>query len=305
MIHITVVGFGNVGSVLSVMLLNAFEGISLNVMDPDPNREGAFLDLAHGMSLYNNREFHVNDEELFNAADFIFYTAGTPNKHGGSRLSTAKENIALTKQIFQGRFFKKEPYVIVITNPVDIVTHRVYEYTNLPENKVIGTGTLLDSVRLSYYLSELTSTHPDDYNAMVLGEHGDSQFAVYSHTKYKEKLVEEMTMFTPDILEEAEILTRNAAFQIRETQKGTTYGVAKCAVKILEALLNDVIHVYPLTLRTTEHYMRLLALDFPIHISMPAKISAEGIFVLEDINFSQSELESYRKSAAILSDIIL
>lgn len=305
MINVTVIGFGNVGSVLSVMLLNAFRGIQLNIVDPNPQREGAFLDLAHSMPLYRNRALHFNNEKLTEEADFVFYTAGTPNKHGGTRLSTAQQNIDLTISIFKGQKFKKEPYLIVITNPVDIVTHYVSEFTDLPVNKVIGTGTLLDSVRLSYYLSQLTETHPNDYNSMVLGEHGDSQFAVYSHSYYKQKLVQNWPEFKPSLLKEAEELTRNAAFQIRETQKGTTYGVAKCAVKVMDDLLSDEEHVYPLSVLTTPHYMHLLQLDLPIHISVPVKVSVNGIEVIEQIAYTEDELSAYRISARILSDIVL
>lgn len=305
MVDVTVIGFGNVGSVLSVMLLNAFEEIRLNIMDPDPMREGAFLDLSHGMPLYEKRELRINDEYLFDNADFIFYTAGIPNKHGGSRLSTAKENIELTEKLFKGRSLHKEPYIIVITNPVDIVAHRVYEYTNLPKYKIVGTGTLLDSVRLSFYMSLLTDTKPQDYYSMVLGEHGDSQFAVYSQTTYKGILVREWPEFTTKILTEAEELTKDAAFQIRETQKGTTYGVAKCAVKIMDDLMSKEEHIYPLSLLTTNHFMKLLHLDLPIHISMPARVSSNGVFVLEDMEFTDEELKAYRTSARILSDIIV
>lgn len=305
MINVTVIGFGNVGSVLSVMLLNAFEGIRFNIIDPNPQREGAFLDLVHSMPLYKDRELHFNGERLLRDADFVFYTAGIPNKHGGSRLSTAKQNIELTEKIFKGQKFEREPYVIVITNPVDMVTHYVNEFTDLPVNNVLGTGTLLDSVRLSYYLSRLTETHPNDYNSMVLGEHGDSQFAVYSHSYYKQDLIQDWPDFTPSLLKEAEDLTRNAAFQIRETQKGTTYGVAKCAVKIMDDLLDTEEHMYPLSVLTTPHYMDLLQLEKPIHISVPVSVSSKGVRVIEDIEYSMKELNAYRISAQILSDIMV
>ena len=100
MINITVIGFGNVGAALLLLLLNNARAIRLNVMEPDDQRKGAFLDLAHSMFLYLNKELIVNDQDLLNDSDFIFYTAGKPNVHGRSRLSTAKQNIQLAKELF-------------------------------------------------------------------------------------------------------------------------------------------------------------------------------------------------------------
>lgn len=305
MINVTVIGFGKVGSVLSVMLLNAIQDIRLNIMDPETSLDGAFLDLKHGMSLYDSAELHINDPDLFDEASFVFYTAGKPNKHGGSRLSTAKTNIALTKEIFSAVRFKNEPFVIVITNPVDIVAHSVYQYSDLPADKVIGTGTLLESIRLSYYLSELTGYEMNHFNSMVLGEHGDSQVPVFSKTTLNHQVLTAYDEFKDDLLDKAKELTRTAAFQIRETQEGTTYGVAKCALKILKDLLGSEQHNYPLSVLTNKHYMELLKIDHPIFISVPVTVSNNCVTVQNLNDFTEDELEAFRKSAVVLSDIIL
>ena len=304
MINVTVIGFGNVGASLSLLLLNNRHKICLNVMEPDPQREGAFLDLAHGMQLYPHKELHINNEDLLLNSDFIFYTAGTPNIHGGSRLSTAKQNIQLTKEIFEPRTFKETAFIIVITNPVDIVTHSVYQYSGLPASQVVGTGTFLDSVRLDYYLSELTNFEAEDFNAVVLGEHGESQFPVYSITQLKGKPINEYTEFTPEILEKAKQLTKSAAYQIRETQKGTTYGVSKCAEVLLDYLLENEERQLTLTMLTNQHYKDLLELDHDICISMPVLISNGIIQPNNSVQFSEDELADYKKSADILANII-
>lgn len=305
MINVTVIGFGNVGSVLSVMLLNAIQDIRLNIMDPEPSLEGAFLDLHHGMPLFKSAELHINDPDLFEEADFVFFTAGTPNKHGGSRLATAKKNIELTKEIFEGVRFKFDPFVIVITNPVDIVAHSVYQYSGLSSEKVIGTGTLLESVRLSYYLSQLSGYSMNHFNSMVLGEHGDSQVPIYSQTRLNQKLIKDYPEFDQELLNRAKELTRTAAFQIRETQKGTTYGVAKCGLKIMQDLIGDEQHNYPLSVLTNKHYMNLLNIDHPIYISVPVSVSGNGVAIQNVDDFTMEELEAYRTSAQVLSDIIL
>jgi L-lactate dehydrogenase len=305
MIDVTVIGFGSVGSALSLLLLNNKNNMRVNILEPDPNKEGAILDLSHGMSLYPGKELYVNDYDMFANADFIYFTAGTPNLHGGSRLSTAKQNIQLTKDLFDDQEFNKVPYIIVITNPVDIISYHVMKFSNLPYDHVVGIGTFLDSVRLSYYLSVLSDYKADEINAYVLGEHGDSQFAAYSMTKVQGSPITEFAFFSPERLEEAQTLTRNAAFQIRETQGGTLYGVSKCAETILNSLMSSEVSHYPLSILTNEHYNKMLKLDRSVYISVPIQISNKGIRIDNEVHLEGAELNLYQKSAKIISEVTL
>lgn len=304
MINVTVVGFGYVGSALSWLLLNSQHAIRLNVMEPDPNCEGAFLDIAHGMPLFHNKEFHVNDEELFLDADFIYYAAGVTNTHGGSRLSIAQKNIQLTKKIFAHRVFTRTPYVIVITNPVDIISYAVSLYTGLPDDHVIGTGTFLDSMRLGYYLSTLSGIERTNIHAVVLGEHGDSQVPVYSMCRFGEKALLHDSTFSEKILQQAENLTKNAATKIRETQDGTTYGVSKCGEILLDYLLGSGEHSLSLSIKTNAHYRSLLQLDQDIYLGLPVTIRGGAITIDDSVIFSEEELNTLRRSARTLATVI-
>lgn len=301
MINLTIIGFGNVGASLALLLLNNKHSIRLNIIEPDPQREGAFLDLAHGMSLYRNKELFINDEELFADADFVFHSAGIPNKHGGSRLSTAKENIGLTKQLFESVHFTKNPYVIVITNPVDIISDAVYRFSDLPADRVIGTGTFLDSIRLSYYLSSISGQKTESFESFVLGEHGASQVPVYSMTMFNWKPILENSLFTDNILNLAKEMTINAAFQIRETQKGTTYGVSKCAETLFNYLLDTEEHLLTLSVLTNEYYRKLLKLEHNIYISLPVLVKNNSIEINNEHLLSPTELEAFRESARIIA----
>ena len=303
MIDVTIIGFGNVGTSLSLLLLNNKQPLRLNIMEPDPQREGAFLDLAHGMPLYHKKELLVNDEDLFLTADFIFFTAGTPNMQGGSRLSTAKQNIQLTKDIFEHRTFTKTPYIIVITNPVDVVSHAVYQFSGLPSERIIGTGTFLDSIRLAYYLSTLSKYKADDFDAFVLGEHGSSQVPIFSMTTVKGEPIGSDSEFTQNDLDLSFSLTRDAASKIRETQEGTRYGVAKCAEVLLNYLLGEGEQMLPLSMLTNDFYRTLLNLDHDIYIGMPVILKHGKLEIYNKIDLSARELEAYRESAAILAAI--
>ena len=304
MINVTIVGFGNVGTSLALLLLNNKHPLRLNIMDPNEQREGAILDLAHGMPLYSKKELYINNEKLFLNADFIFFAAGTPSLFGHSRLSKAKENTQLSKEIFKNRDFLKKPFIIVITNPVDIVSYSVYQCSGLSSQQVIGTGTFLDSLRLAYYLSCISKYNAEDFEAFVLGEHGSSQVAAFSMTRLKEQPILSSSEFRLKDLQLAQKHTREAANQIRKTQTGTTYGVSKCAEMIMDFLLSSDEHLLTLSMLTNEHYRSLLNLDHDIYISMPVIIKNGNIEIHNDIRLSDKEYDAYRKSAAILADII-
>jgi len=304
MINITIIGFGNVGSALTLLLLNNKQPLRLNVMEPDEQRSGAFLDLAHSMSLYPEKELYVNDKELFLDADFIYFTAGKPNIQGGSRLSMVTQNVLLAKEVFEDSKFVKTPYIIVITNPVDIVSHAVYQFSGLPSDRIIGTGTFLDSIRLAYYLSDISNYEVNDFDVFVLGEHGASQVPIYSMSKYKGLPILDSGDFTQKDLKMAQNITLDAAFEIRKTQDATIYGVAKCAEVLMNYLLGEEEHFLTLSLLTNEYYRNLLHLDHEIYISMPVTIKNRKMEIFNNIQLSTDELDAYRKSAAILANII-
>lgn len=304
MLNVTVIGFGNVGSMLSTLLLNNKHSLRLNVMEPDDQKEGAFLDLAHSMQLYPNKELKVNDEALFRKADFIFLTAGAPNENSSSRLSTAKENIQLSKDIFKSKSFANNPYAIIISNPVDITSHAVYKYSGLPAERVMGIGTFLDSIRLSHSLSSLSNFQTLDFESWVLGEHGSTQVPIYSKCKLKGNPLLDFSEFSPEKLEEAKEKTKDAAFQIRETQNGTKYGVTKCAAVLFDYLLGKEEHQLPLSVLTNQHYRSLLQLDYDIYISLPVKIKNGKVSISNELNLSEQELKALRQSAKLLNEHI-
>ncbi|MEQ8624350.1 MAG: hypothetical protein RJQ00_05830 [Vicingaceae bacterium] len=303
MISITVVGFGNVGALLSAHLLENTLPIQLNIMEPSEDKEGALVDLAHTLAFIPNKTLHHNDEKLFLTADFIFYTAGIANQHGASRLSTAKENMALCKEIFGAKIFKKSSTIIVISNPVDLISRTVYHYSRLPANQVIGTGTLLDSIRLSYYLSSISNSPVDGFESWVLGEHGASQVPIYSACKFQEEPLLANSFYTSDKLDHAAKQTKNAAYHIRQTQVGTKYGVVKCAATIFEYIYNGKENLLPLSVLTTDYYRELLQLEQNIYISLPVKLKNGKTEVIDAFKMSEKELHALRRSAKILSEV--
>lgn len=302
-LEITIIGFGNVGSTLAFLLLEQPIPMRINIMQHSNRRDGALLDMAHTMVNHPDKDFVVNDESLFENADFVFYAAGVQNVHGQSRLSTAEQNRKMTQEIFCNRNFTKDPYIIVISNPVDLITRTMIESCSLTQYKIIGTGTHLDSMRLAYYLGKLSGHPPHTFDAWILGEHGDSQVPIYSMTTRNGKPVLHHPEFTPKLLSDAAELTRNAAFMIRETQNGTMYGIASCAVSILHQLRSSESKQFSLSVKTNAFYNDLLGLSNSMVMSLPVNISQAGIEVINNITYTTEEIEGLKQSAKVLSTL--
>jgi len=306
MINVSIIGFGGVGSTLAVLLLNNSVNMTINIVEPSSDKAGAILDMAHSMSLYPTKELHLNDDALFKNADFVFYSAGIPNGHGESRFSKSTQNIELSRSIFEGVKFTKTPYIIIITNPVDIIPYHVQKYTGLPFNKVIGVGTLLECVRLSHYLSELSGYSHKAINAFVLGEHGETQVPAYSITTVNGTLISSLPQFNVEVLQNAAEKTKNAAFEIRKTEPGTKYAVTKCAESIMNFLLSDEVTTIPLSVRTNDFYNKLLGIKKSIYISIPVNISSKGIEINQSIVLKDEEIIALSLSAkAIEAQLLL
>lgn len=283
---ITIVGMGHVGTACAFLFSNAPFSCTINFVDPSDDTHGSMLDLSHSLALLENKSIAINDEELFSKSDYIIYTAGVCNDLGQSRLSIVQENIDLTKEIFDDAQFEKEPYIIIISNPVDVISYHTWKATGLPSNKIIGTGTLLDSSRLSYYLY-----NTDELKAFVLGEHGESQVPITSWLKDE---------FPKDTLDQAITKTKSSARQIRETQGYTAYAVAQCAFKIVKQLEANTPQLLPLSILTNTYYRNLFDLKRDIFISIPTIIYNNGIQISNE-SFNEQEIEQLKISAHILA----
>lgn len=285
MLNISIIGLGNVGISLAQIILNDPESIHLNIMEPGDNAKGRYLDLAHSLPLLKNKNLSLNNSELLGNADFIFHTAGICNHQGQSRLEIAKENIDLSYEIFEKIQFEKKPYIINISNPVDIISYHIQQATGLDTMKVIGTGTLLDSARYAYYLAEKNIDQ-----TMVLGEHGNSQVALTSTLNS-----------IPDRIEEVIENTRYAARSIRETQDYTAYGISQSAYYIFKALLNTENSIMALSVQINDHYKKLLNMDQDINLGLPCSVSKKGITILE-LKLHQEEIKALTESAKIIKE---
>jgi len=297
---VTVIGFGNVGRVLTTLLLGSNHGLHLNVMDPADGLSGAFLDMEHSMGMHPNKRLYFNDFTMMEQSDYLFFTAGVPSDHGASRLTTVADNTRLVKDIFSERKLKSTACIIAITNPVDVVTAALIHYSGLPWSQVVGTGTFLDSERFSYYLAQNASLDYAEIDALILGEHGESFAPMLSHSFYDNKRILEHRYFTKEIVNKALYQTHHAAFEIRKTEPGTSMAVSHCAIRIMEYWMCEEETKVPISVLLDKKHVDWLGLKHPICMSIPVKISSKGIRRVKPLELNKQEFDQLKKSAETL-----
>lgn len=300
-LHITILGLGNVGKqICSQLILNFTEALSINLMDPDKSVEGAFLDLQEAAAMFPQHQLSWNSASAFQAADFIIHCAGATVPQGKSRLVAANASIQITEQIFLDQTFDKSPFIIVLANPVELITHITQKITGLPMHHVMGTGTLLDSLRMQHYIRQdfPNFQHP---NVVLLGEHGSKVFLSQQLSTIDHKPINE-------VCKPAEITTlinkvKVAADSIKATQGATIYGVSACALKIFYQLQQKEVESMPLSIALPSDLKSLLGMH-QNYLSLMANVNIKGATPIKNYQPGPNELDQLRAAAETLEHCI-
>ncbi len=275
-VNVSIIGLGRVGSSLAArMLAEESRDISLNLMDTDPMIEGAQMEFQHAAAL-GGHALTANGRQELSQADLVFFCAGKVSRRGASRLSVRKMNVDLALEIFRGIRFKKQPMIVAISNPVDIVTHHI---------RKLG-------------VTDEYETHGEPVKAWVLGEHGNSMVPVYSQSlvsgnplpagkRYRHKL------------ERCTHLLRTSATRIRMTQPATRWGVSECAFRIYKAFAGDVDFHFPLSVKPDLHFAKICRAK-EISIGLPVKLDPDGIKVNGNFQLTLDESELLSASARVI-----
>lgn len=293
-IVVTIIGFGQVGRNIAHILINTPDcQFTINIMDPSQNVGGSILDLGQATFLPQKHSIIENSRELFNTSDFIFYSAGFGVPPGGSRSDLSQRNCDLVNDIFKDYKPIVDAKIIAITNPVDNVAHRIYKATGLNASKVIGTGTLLDSIRMNYFLSQI-KPGLSNFQSVLLGEHGPSIVVANSLSKVDGLNLDEC--FSKSEIELALQQTITAASVIKETQGASIYAIADCSVYIMRHIIFDTNVIVPLGGLIPESLHEKLDCK-DIYLSLPSVLNKDGMKILEDFKLNNEELNKLQYSA--------
>ena len=292
---IVIIGCGNVGLEYLKKLCMVDISLDISLIDIDEEKlEGEMLDLEHSL-VYRNSNINIklgNYSDCDNA-DIVVITAGIPQstKDRMSDLEKANEIVVdITNKLRETSF---SGIILVACNPLDVITELIAHYTDYSYNKVIGTGTMLDTARLKSLISKKIKVKPSDINAYVLGEHGNSQFVAWSNANIGlENLSQYLSL---DDKEELEDETRHMGGVIVKHKGYTSDGVASCLLELTLCILNDLKKVYPVSNYNT---------TYDVYISTPCVIGKKGIEKVINIKLTEEEEEKLESSAEVISEAL-
>ncbi|MBR2828209.1 MAG: L-lactate dehydrogenase [Bacilli bacterium] len=267
---VALIGCGNVGMAYAYALVGQKVYVDeLILIDINKDKcEGEAMDLNHCMAYSPSKiKVRVGDYSDCKDARIVVIAAGANQAPGETRMDLIEKNSKIFKSIissvmenhFNGIF-------IVATNPLDVMTYLTLKYSNLPPNKVIGSGTTLDTSRLRFILSEKIGVNPKNIEAYVIGEHGDSEFIPWSNVDIAYKKIKDI--LKPDELEKMEEEVKNSAYEIINKKGATAYGIGMCLVKITSAILENKNSILPVSSWDKEN---------EICISTPAIVGINGV----------------------------
>lgn len=302
---IIVVGNGAVGSSYTFALVTQNIAQEIGIIDIDKNKaEGDAIDLSHALAFTSPKKIYAAEYSDCKDADLVVITAGAAQKPGETRLDLVNKNLhifqGIIKSIVDSGF---NGIFLVASNPVDILTYATWKFSGFPQHKVIGSGTSLDSARFRQTIAELVGVDARNVHGYILGEHGDTEFPVWSHANIAGLQIYEWVKDHPEVDEEELVniffKVRDAAYTIIDKKGATFYGIAVALARITKAILNDENAVLPLSVYLDGHY----GLN-DVFIGAPAVINSNGVQSVIEIPLTDAEQEKLDYSAEKLKEVM-
>lgn len=274
---IVVIGAGNVGEAIAYTLMVRVLANDIVLVDVNENRaKGAALDIAHGTSFFKQVWVRAGGYEECADAQMIIIAAGVARKPGQTRLDLAKINVSIVQSITENIMkYAKNPLILVVSNPADITTLAVQKASGLSTERVIGSGTSLDTARFRYLLSQKLQVNIEDINAYIIGEHGDSQVPVYSSANIGGFPLKDFAHQIGVDINEIELAerTKNGGGEIIGLKGATFYGIAMAVSNIVQTIMKDNSAIIPVAHVLDESFGPWAG----VAISLPCRIGWEGI----------------------------
>ena len=301
-----VIGCGFVGSTIAYALMQKGTFSELVLLDANHAKaEGEAMDISHGLPFAHAMDIREGDYEGIADAAVVIITAGANQKPGETRLDLVQKNAAIMRSIIREvKRVKCEGILLIVSNPVDILTQVALEESGFPKERVIGSGTVLDTARLKYLVSEKLKVDSRNVHAFIVGEHGDSELAVWSCANIYGIGLEDfakMRGYSEFEKEKDEIYhaVRDSAYEIIERKGATYYGIGMAAARIAESIVRDSHTVAPVSVSLNGEY-GLSGLC----LSIPTVIGRDGAEQILEINFSEEENRKLRESADELKNVL-
>jgi L-lactate dehydrogenase len=296
-------GAGRVGATTLFQLL--LEGVAqeLAVVDVVTERaEGEMLDLLHGTHLSQRVTFSGPGYEACDGADFVIITAGIPRREGETRLDLLKKNVDNLKESVLPTLAKYagNAFIIMVANPADVLTYQAAVHGAFPPQRVIGTGTLLDSTRLRSLLADRLGVDPRQVFAYMLGEHGDSQYPYLSGASVAGVPLAQFPGYSKEMVEEVVNATRFGGAEVIKRKGGTFYAVAPMIVELVKAIKDDTHQVLPVSTRLNGEFLDIR----DVALSLPCVIGANGRLKVVPPPLTDDEKQGLLNSYTVLREAL-
>lgn len=301
---VVLVGTGFVGMSMAYSMINRGGIEELVLIDIDKEKTiGEEMDLSHGLP-YAPQKMVIKAGEYGECKDaqIVVITAGLAQKPGQTRLELAEANANIMKQITNSIMASGfNGIIIVASNPVDLMTYVVWKESGLPKNKVIGSGTVLDTARLRYLMADYLKISSKNIHAYIMGEHGDSSFVPWEHAYVGCKKVKDIMKDNHHPMEHLNKIHEgvvNAAYEIIAKKKATYYGIGMALNRLVRAIIDDENSIL-----TVSAYLENQYGQNDIYIGVPAVLNRNGVRELIELNLNEEEQEKLNKSCQLLKEM--
>jgi len=302
---VAMIGCGFVGSASCYAIMQSGLFREMVLIDANHDKaEGEALDISHGLPFAKPMDIYAGDYSDISDAAIVIVSAGAAQKPGETRLDLVKKNVAIFGNIMpQIKDSGFEGILLIVANPVDILTAVARDMTGFPEAKVFGSGTVLDSARLKYRLGEHLGVDPRSIHAFIIGEHGDSEIVAWSSANVSGVPINDFCELRghfkhTESMKEIADDVRDSAYEIIKKKGATYYGIGMSVCRICEAIIRNEESILPVSVA--------LHGDFGIDgatLSMPAVVGKHGVETIVPIQLSVDELVRLQESARALKEI--
>ncbi len=303
---VAIIGCGFVGSATAFCLMQSGLFSEMVLIDADHDKaEGEALDIAHGIPFVGHVDIYAGDYDDIVDAAIVIVTAGANQKPDETRLDLVHKNVGIYKSIIPqiaGRDY--QGILLIVSNPVDILTYVACKLSNMPENRVLGSGTVLDSARLKYQLGEHLDVDSKSVHAFIIGEHGDSEIAAWSSANVSGVPLNDFCEMRghfqhEESMERIAEQVKNCAYEIIAKKRATYYGIAMSVRRICEAIIRNERSILPISRMIHDEY----GIE-GIALSMPAVLGSNGVETRVPISLSNEEQVKLKASADTLAEVL-
>ena len=294
---VTIIGAGAVGSACAFSIATQRLAAEIAIVDVNQAKaEGEAMDISHGLITMGSMDIHAGTYEDISDSDLTIVTAGVGRKPGETRLDLAAKNIAIARDIIANlKKYWRDGAVMVVSNPVDVITYLIQKESGLPHGRVFGTGTVLDSARFRYLLTTRTDTDIRNIHGFTAGEHGESQFAVWSSVHVSGMRLDSFCAKKGIVLDKEEIVkdTVSSGAQVIKRKGVTNYAIAAIVAELTGTVIKDRGSIFSVTSVLEDYYG-----ISNVAISVPAFVGNTGVKGYLPYDFTEEELAKLRSSAS-------